>query len=427
MSYNNGLILSPVTNDRENGDIQQALGVTTTDVGELCTHANINRFSRYKPNSLEGYDQPSDALILNDRYALDAIATTIRSNLATMSLAWSYRGARAPYYRQHDFHRYYNGAIVPFMQANGQSLLVDLVSGNANPALFYLLMRSGALANKPFSSTSGIASSGTAVPSTRLDYCISAEDLGFSDGGSYHSILGAYLGLVIFQGTTYMGEIWSSRAVAQLSTRYNDMFIVPTDDLDLGIGTYIAVACAKKTEGSRVYYMPVYDDAPYPARFTLSVGGVDYYKQDRVGLATSANGSTTTMLRTTSSTVYVRMRIYNNTGHSVTLPVSGTKFMLSTQVQGTVVDQGGTHAIDRTQSSVSIQYPASDITIADGGYGDMVFRLDNIWSNDATTQPTMIESGSISIKPTLAFNRGGVQTSFPLYGFERVLSCVYGS
>ncbi len=425
MSYSNGLVLAPAGSYPATGDIQQALGVDTGGLYQLCTAAQINVFARYKPNGLTGA-RPSDAQIATARYNLWAKATSSRASLASMALGWTYNGAAAPYYRQLDFHRYYNGAVCPFMQTNGDRLLVDLVSGNARSAAFYMLMRSGALANKPFVPGGGIGSSGTAVPSTRLDYCISVEDLGFdSGGGSYHSILGAYLGLVIFSGTTYRGEIWASTAVAQLGTRDNNMFIVPTGDLDISPGTYTAVACAKKTDSGLTYYLPVYDDASYPARLTLVVGGVDYYKQDRVGLATTATGSTVTRMTTTASDIYVRMRLYNNTGGSVTLNVRDGRFILSTRITGTVVDQSGTHSIDRTQTS-SLVYPTSDITVSDGGYGDMVFRITNIWSNSAGTSPTLIESGSLDIAPTLQFYRGGAAADFPLHGLARLLTAIYG-
>lgn len=427
MAYSSGLITKPVSSDTAGGDIQQALGISGVgDLGTLCTHANINIFSKYKPNAVTGYDQPSDAVLATNRYGLAAIATNSRNALATLALGWTYHGAQAPYYRQLDFDRYYNGAVCPFMQANGTQLLVDLVSGNARSAAFYMLMKSGALANKPFVAGQGIGSSGTAVPSNRLAYCISVEDLGFDSGsGSYHSILGAYLGLVIFSGTTYRGEVWASTAVAQLGTRDNNMFLVPVDGIDIAPGTYTAVACAKKTESGLTYYLPVYDDASYPARFALVVGGVDYYKQQAVGLATTATGSTVTRLTTIDSNIYVRMRLYNNTGGSVTLNVRDGRFVLSTRITGTVTDYIGTSEIDRTQTS-ELVYPTSDITVADGGYGDMVFQLRNIWSNTAGSNPRQIESGEVTVAPTLQFYRGGTMTDFPLYGLARLLRVIYG-
>ena len=423
MSYSNGLITKPVKSDTANGDIQQALGVSSGDLGTLCTSPKINVFSKYKPNAAVGVDQPSDDIIATNRYFLAAVATNSRNALISMALGWTYHGAQAPYFRQLDFDRYYNGAPVPFMQANGQSLLLDLVSGNASPALFYMLMTAGALSNKPFVAGQGIGSSGTAVPSNRLAYCIAAEDLGFdSGGGTYHSLMGAVLGLVIFQGTTYKGEVWSSVPVAELSQRENNMFNVPTNTLSLAQGTYTAVACAKQGN----YYLPVYNHADYPTRFTFVVGGVDSYAQDRVGLATTQGGTYSTLLRTNLSDIYLKMRLYNQTGRSITLNVRDNRFRVSTRITGSRVDSQTSQSvsIDRTQVSQLIS-PTSDPTIADGGYVEMIFGLTNIWSNTAGSSVPAFDSGNLTIVPSLQFVSGGSAADFPLYGPARVLAVTY--
>ena len=419
MAYSSGLITKPVSSDTAGGDIQQALGISGVgDLGTLCQHPNINIFSKFKPNAVTGYDQPSDATLATNRYGLAAVATNSKNALATMALGWTYHGAQAPYFRQLDFDRYYNGAPIPFMQANGQSLLLDLVSGNASPALFYMLMNAGALANKPFVAGQGIGSSGTAVPSNRLAYCIAVEDLGFdSGGGTYHSLMGAYLGLVIFQGTTYKGEVWSSVPVAELSQRDNNMFNVPTNTLSLAQGTYTAVACAKQGN----YYLPVYNHADYPTRFTFVVGGVDSYAQDRIGLALTQGGTYSTLLRTNQSDIYLKMRLYNQTGRSVTLNVRDNRFRVSTRITGST---DTTASIDRTQVSQLIS-PTSDPTIADGGYVEMVFGLTNIWSNTAGQAPTVFTEGNLTIVPSLQFVSGGSAADFPLYGPARILAVTY--
>lgn len=423
MSYDNGLVLKEVSSYPVTGDIQRALGgVDEGDDGKLCTHPNINVFAKYKPNNIQQDEEPTDAQLLTIRYALAARATNNRASLATMALDWVYSGAQAPYFRKLDFHRYYNGAPIPFMQANGTSLLLDLVSGNASPALFYMLMNAGALANKPFVAGQGIGSSGTAVATNRLQYCIAVEDLGFDSGGStYHSLMGAVLGLVIFQGTTYKGEVWSSVPVAELSTRDNNMFNVPTNTLSIAQGTYTAVACAKLTEGGRTYYLPVYNHADYPARFTFTVGGVDSYAQDRVGLALTQGGTYSTMLRTNQSDIYLKMRLYNQTGRSVTLNVRDNRFRVSTRITGST---DTTASIDRTQVSQLIS-PTSDPAIAAGGYVEMIFGLTNIWSNTAGQAPTVFTEGNLTIVPTLQFISGGSAADFPLYGPARVLAVTY--
>ena len=420
MAYSSGLITKPVSSDTAGGDIQQALGISGVgDLGTLCQHPNINIFSKFKPNAVTGYDQPSDATLATNRYGLAAVATNSKNALISMALGWTYHGAQAPYFRQLDFDRYYNGAPIPFMQANGQNLLLDLVSGNASPALFYMLMTGGALANKPFVAGQGIGSSGTAVPSNRLDYCIAVEDLGFdSGGGTYHSLMGAYLGLVIFQGTTYKGEVWSSVPVAELSQRENNMFNVPTNTLSLAQGTYTAVACAKQGN----YYLPVYNHADYPTRFTFVVGGVDNYAQDRIGLALTQGGTYSTLLRTNQSDIYLKMRLYNQTGRSVTLNVRDNRFRVSTRITGST---DTTASIDRTQVSQLIS-PTSDPTIADGGYVEMIFGLTNIWSNTAGQAPTVFTEGNLTIVPSLQFVSGGSAADFPQYGVgPRVLAVTY--
>ena len=429
MSFSNGLVLAPAGSFPTTGEIQQALGgVTSGDLGTLCTHPNINICAKFKPNDIQGYDAPTDAQLLAIRYGLAAKATNNRASLATMNLDWVYSGAQAPYYRQLDFHRYYNGAPIPFKQANGQNLIIDLIAGNANPALFYMLMNDGALANKPFVDGGGIGTSGTAVPSNRLQYCIAVEDLGFHDGGAFHSLMGAVLGLVIFQGTTYKGEVWSSQPVAHLSTRVNEMYNVPTNSLSLAPGTYTAVACAKLVEDGLTYYLPVFNDANYPTRFSFVVGGMDYYKQDRVGIALVGSSSFVTNLTTNASTLQVKMRLYNQTGRAVTLyNVTNGRFILSTKITGTVVDSRGTHTVDLPAQISQLATPTTDPAIADGSYVEMTFQISNIWNYTAGVQPSLIESGQLNIAPSLQFYSGGTATDFGLYGLARVISVTYGS
>lgn len=430
MSYSSGLITKPVVSDTANGDIQTALGVNDGDLGALCTHANINKFAKFKPNELTGYNQPSDAQLATARYGLAAIATSSRASLPTMSLGWTYRGAQAPYFRQLDYDRYYHNAPIPFMQANGQSLTVDLVNQSTAPALFYMLMNAGALSNKPFSTASGIGTSGTAVPANRLDYCIAVEDLGFdSGGGSYQSLIGAYLGLVIFQGTTYKGEVWASTAVAELSQRDNTMFIVPMSGLNLAMGDYTAVACAKKTSGGLTYYLPVYNDASYPTRFALTVGGLDLYRQQAYGIAKTNTASVDILIRTTGSDAYITMRFNNNSGR--TLDIAGgsnTKFTLKCEISGSIVSNGVTTNISRTIANgkayitASMATPSSGtISVADGSYASLVYRIPNIWSTDGTTTPSIIDSGEVTLLPRLYYNGETIYSS----NFNRVLTARY--
>lgn len=437
MSYSSGLITkgtAGITIKADGtGDIQQALGTSEKDLGALCTHASIKMFSRKKPCITQGYDTPDDATYAANYYYVKAIATSVRGDLYSMALGWTYEGAQAPYYRQLDFDGYYNAPKTPLMQANGQSLTVDLVAGNAPPALFYMLMRSGALANKAFSTASGIATSGTAVPSNRLAYCMSVEDLGFYDGGSYHTLIGARLGLVIFDANgDYAGEVWAGRDVEVLNTRYNEMFNVPTNGLTLTPGTYTAVACARKSDLSLGYvYMPVFNDASYPARFTFIVGGFDNYKQMRWGVSLSEAVSNAQSVTTKLDDVYVTMRFYNDSDNAITIATgSNAKFQLVTEFVGTIVRNGVTQTIDRTVANGKayrtsmILNSGTTVSIAAGSYGELLYKVENIWSLDGTSGGQQLDSGSVSIKSSIYYNGG---TEFDINTGHRVLTANYGN
>lgn len=435
MSFSGGLIskgTGVLIEADGTGDIQQALGVSDTDLITLCKHPNIKMFARYKPCAYEGEETPTQQQYADNYFFVKAVAATSKSALFSMAMGWTYEGADQ-YCRQLDFVGYYNAPKTPLMQANGQSLTVDLVAGNAPPALFYMLMRSGALANKPFSASGGIATSGTAVPSNRLAYCMSVEDLGFYDGGSYHTLIGARLGLVIFDANgNYAGEVWAGRDVEVLNTRYNEMFNVPTTGLTLTPGTYTAVACARKSDLSLGYvYMPVFNDASYPARFTFIVGGFDNYKQQRWGVSLSEAVSNDQAVTTKLDDVYVTMRFYNNSDNAITIATgSNAKFQLVTEFVGTIVRNGVTQTIDRTVANGKayrtsmILNSGTTVSIAAGSYGELLYKVENIWSLDGTSGGQQLDSGSVSIKSSIYYNGG---TEFDINTGHRVLTANYGN
>ena len=410
MSVNYYTVLAPVGIY----DVQRALGEASLDIGTLCTSGRINIWSKKKPIGISGQN-PSPSQWEAARYGVKGPATSIRDDLATMSLGWTYDGAVSSYYRLLDYDGYYHGAIPPIRQANGTALVVDLVSSSSQAALFHLFMAEGGIANKPLSTSQGTASSGTAVPVNRIQNCICVEDAPYYGGGSYHSLVGGKCGLVIFDRTTYVGEVWATDAIAVQPARDNDMFIVQTSGLSLPMGTYTAVACVKVVEDGFTYYLPVCDDADYPTRFTLTVGGIGYYKQQRRGVATSATGTPAGMLATTASTVYVFMRLTNNSQSTLNLTVgTNTKFTLVCNITGSVEDVQGTHSINRTVTTAAIYRPRANQTVPVGGYVDLVYQIKNIWNyGDGTTAPTFIESGSIMLAPSL---KSDGTDAYPLSG-----------
>lgn len=414
------------------GDIQKALGdANVKDVITACTHANINEFSRYKPNAVDGDESPNienTALCIANRYFLSAKATRTRASLPTMDFSWTYHGANGPY-RVLDYAGYCNKRVIPFRQANGTSLSIDPVAGTADTALFYMFFRSGhtSMKNRPFSTTEGIASSGYAVGSsssaTQLNNLITIEDLSFDEGqGTFHTLFDtgtvARLGLVIFNtNNVYQTEKWATTPVKIPTARENDMFKVQLSDVSLPTGTYKAVACAMIEDGNlSPVYCPVFNDVAdtlkYSSLLELVVIGINGYSQRRVGISVSQATSTTTTITTTSADVYVTMQFYNKKSSGSITIATGTnaKFQLKTEFSGMVDINGVQTPIDRTVANgkahvTSTLLNSSNITIAAGGNAALLYNVSNIWSVDGTSA-SQARGGSVTIKSSIYFNGG---------------------
>lgn len=423
------------TNDLNIYKIARTLGHATFDLGQLCLSVKNNPFSKYKPIGASVSEQIPDSTYASEHYGLVGKAFNNRDSLFNADLSWTYSRPSAPYLRIRDFYRYFHDAKPCMMQAMGSSFTLDLVQLSPGSLLFYLLFNSGALANKPFSKDGGINTNSVngAVDSSDLAYNIAVEDVVFDMGGNPLTLLDAnypsYLGVVIFTTAgAFVQEIFSTYPIANGNTYQADMFRISAASLNLNVGEYVAVACAKQVQDSFTYYLPVHGTSWYPARFTLSVGGISNYKALNMGIATSAVGIFVTSLTTTQSDIFVKVRLYNYSGKSLTIQISGnTKFQLEVAVTGSVVDSQTeeTVNINRTQTALlSTDYNSNDLTIADKGYGDLVYKITNIWSNSSSSGATAINSGQININPVLKF-RG--TTAFPNYRLTPMFAVNYGA
>ncbi len=132
MSVSNGIITAPVDVD----DVRKAFGVTTTDVGSLCTLDRINQWALHKPMSGGKlfYDTDSDFIYFaktakcgltakENTYIKEACVNYTGSQVAHDYNAvlgqhrrWTYAkptGGMASPYRLADFKNYRNNAIAP--------------------------------------------------------------------------------------------------------------------------------------------------------------------------------------------------------------------------------------------------------------------------------------------------------------------------
>lgn len=86
MGYNKGVITEPVSIR----DIQRALGVSITDLGLLCKHANINKWAMYKPEQLA----PLSFITMAQRRA-NYFGLTPACNDKAKLVAYGYNGSDA--------------------------------------------------------------------------------------------------------------------------------------------------------------------------------------------------------------------------------------------------------------------------------------------------------------------------------------------
>ena len=430
-----------LTNDNLNiYKIARTIGHATRDLGKLCKSVKNNMFSRFKPmnvpSTVQDIENPTTQDFVNCHYGISGGAYSI-GNLFSMNNAWTYDRPQDPYNRINDYKGYFHGAVVPFMQAMGQTFVIDVVQEYPEPFCFYMLFNNGRYANKPFRKGVGIdtSSTGTAVDAADLAYNVAVEDLVFNTGAAsgvaggtvtlldntYHS----YLGFVIFTSTgTYKTELFAAQGhhVRKPNADDPDMYIIPTTTLadtsnlvNLPMGTYKAIACAKYVgeDAISTYYLPVYPTGDYPAKFNLNIGGMDRYEIQFLGICdTNTQNSlfvTSLTVPVTTDTVFVKMRFRNKSGRQLTIVPSGTnrpKMGLHIAFSGTVSYNGGSPTpISRNPEYNTLMIQpgngttaySSNISVDDKGYVDIVYRIQNIWSIDGTSGSQIIDSGNLTL------------------------------
>ena len=291
--------------------IARTIGHATTDLGKLCTSVKVNRFSRYKPM----YGNHDGRLTLTEMqnvnfgvYGKHYPSAQAMFSATDLSAVWD--GPVAPYYRIKDWaaeegtdqnYGYFHYAQNPFMQAMGTRYTIDVVQASPDPIIFYLLFNTSAsyLYNRGFSTVSGIDRSvQNFVPSGDLPCNIAAEDVWFkSDGLSAPQKLidttyPARLGIIIYRNISgsQTAEWFSTYDLTTQTSGWQiNMYNISTTGIwdttqgGVPLGTYTAIACAKKTNDNG-YYLPVFSVPAFPAKFILDVGGLSNYRYLRAGV-----------------------------------------------------------------------------------------------------------------------------------------------
>lgn len=436
--------------------IARVLGHCSVDDGQLCDSIKVNPWSKWKPFRHTSPNFVSDQAQMNAasgvQYGFTGPVFTSKAALfsgtpANGAMNYNYERPNV-YFRERDFLGYFHRAKPAFMQAVGPIFTLDLMPINPDPVLFYLLLKTGLLANKPFSTTMGIEapSQKTAVDAGDLDYNICVEDLTFDDGmagtplqlidpsGNYE----AYLGVVVDKGSgqedvRYVEFFEDTYPVEAQTVIHTEMYRVGTQAIatSLQLGDYPAVACARIVYGGFKYFLPVYSRRSFPAKFALKCGGLDNYRAAYRGLCETKDGDFTAELTGADrNKVYLKIRFYNQRGRSLDVLFSNNiKLCLEYTVQSVDLsggvtsvedDRGNYITVNRTEETITFQtdvspVPAS-VSIPDKDYYEFVFRIDKPFQQDATVETSARLGGSyVNITPKLKFKNGS-SDYFKTYG-----------
>lgn len=127
------------------------LGVSTRDVGQLCIHPNVNKWSKWKPvrwNTVEGITIANlvainYGLVYNSYANIDAVKAAYEANEEVMTYAKPRGSLYNEPYRLGDFRNYEHSSIQPIAGAfvtrevqniaNGQTSIVGSVFVNGSP------------------------------------------------------------------------------------------------------------------------------------------------------------------------------------------------------------------------------------------------------------------------------------------------------
>lgn len=430
------IITAPV----DMGDIANALGVDSLDLGTLADNRTIKGFARYKSVGSKTHGILTDADIqeLNFGWTIPAVeAYALRSSSAKWSRNWPIEG----YYRQLDFDGYYRGAPDEvFSQCIGESMVFNVMNPFPGYMAFYFFNRSGYLADRektPFGLTT--------LPAGRSEYqlthCVGIEDLAVK-GAAVNSYTfyedEATLGVMFFDPSvgslsSPIAQAWcDDPLVRTLGTSYDDaelvkMYRKDLIDVELPSGELEAVFCLRFPTGqtsdliggvqTTYRYIRVQDVEGYPAVVPVTVSGAEKMLYVVDGMASSE--SSTAWSNTLSGKydiVYVKVSVTNNSGITITntdafqqrwnalAGLSGRKTIAGATSSVTINAQR-TPAIYRWRKKGSSAWNSgstSYIEIADGETIELLFQVNDIW--DKGTLLTPLSSGTAYINLTPRFD-----------------------
>lgn len=116
--------------------VASAIGASTNDVGTLCSHPNVNKWSRWKPISLAKITGITESDLSSVKYGF-TIPSANAAGSDTLSASWTYNkptgGSTSPY-RLGDFRNYQHSSEIPYL-----FLIPSLISKGSGTVLIKMI------------------------------------------------------------------------------------------------------------------------------------------------------------------------------------------------------------------------------------------------------------------------------------------------
>jgi hypothetical protein len=189
MSYSSGIITAPVSIS----DVNNVLGAGSTVLSTLCKHANVNRWSKYKPieynsaapdRSGTWYKGTNGHCGWNYASAMVTNPANIKACYSLTNNGWTSEDVPSTYFRLMDFDKYFHNAVPPVSK-------------------FYCTAKVSSTGTVDFAAYQGFTSDSSDGKAGSLSFA----DIGVTYNGSLVSISDMYFGIALYYGTTVRGYI----------------------------------------------------------------------------------------------------------------------------------------------------------------------------------------------------------------------------
>lgn len=179
-------------------DVRDVLGASVTLVGALCDHANVNKFSKYKPVEFNTRIGLTESDFSSVNFGLDIEEMTDVKN--SQGKLWKYNRPSAYARRIGDFKNYYHSAPIALLQIQGTSKSINRFDGSGKSIAFSILP----------------------APSGAELLCLNVSNL-TPNGGDGVLLNNYYLAAAIYQGSTLKGTYYSFSTIKYSSGTGADM------------------------------------------------------------------------------------------------------------------------------------------------------------------------------------------------------------